>query len=283
VRSLALLGLVVGLLVVTAVVSPFATWAVTALVGRPFTFSRVYNRVFEVLLVVALVGLWRRLELGRPADIGLARRGWARELWIGLGVGLAGIAVALGLCAVAGALVPDLRYPPLKTLRKALLGAGAAGLIGIGEEALFRGVLLRRLGRDFGTAVGAIATTAIYAAVHALGHAKWRGPVDAWSGVAHTVALFAPLASAGPELIGLALLGALLAAVRLRSGSLWTAIGIHAAWVAAFRIGRLFFVIRLRPAWLVGSGWPPLVGGMAAWMGLAVMAVLILRRRRKAA
>jgi hypothetical protein len=77
--------------------------------------------------------------------------------------------------------------------------------------------------------------------------------------MAQTLQLFAPLtdATALPRLLGLALLGGLVVAARLRAGNLWLPIGIHAAFVAAFRVGRLFFVIHPGPAWLVVTGWPP--------------------------
>ena len=59
-------------------------------------------------------------------------------------------------------------------------------------------------------------------------------------------------------------------------------IGIHAAFVAAFRVGRLFFVLEPVP-WLVGAGWPPLVGGCGGWLAIAVTGGLVFRytRRRK--
>jgi len=281
VRSFALLGLVVGLLVVSAVASPWVTWWVSALFHKPFTLSRVYNRVFEVLLVVGLLLAWRRLELGGARDIGLARHDWAPQLSRGLAIGLIGVGIGLTVCWLCGGLVPDLRYAGLKTVRKVLLGVGAAVLIGVGEEALFRGVLLRRLMRDFGRIAGIATTTAIYAVVHIIGHVRRRGQVTPWSGVEHTLALFAPVARPEevPALLGLTLLGLLLVAARLRTGSLWTAIGIHAAWVAAFRVGRLLFHIRPDPTWLVGSGWPPLIGGATGAIALGVTAILLMRRR----
>lgn len=281
-RSLALLGLVVALLGVTALVSPWAAWAAEALLHRGDSFSRVYDRVFEVLLAVGLLAAWRRLDLGGAAELGLARRGWARELGAGLGIGLAGVGVGLALAAAGGGLAPDLRYPALKTLRKVLLGIGAAGAIGLGEEVLFRGVLLRRLVRDGGRALGVAATTAIYAAVHAIGRPRGQDALHAWSGVERTAALFAPLADASvlPSLAGLVALGLVLAAARLGRGSLWVPIGIHAAWVGVFRVGRLFFDVRPEPAWLVGPGWPPLVGGAAGLAGVAATALLLRRRGR---
>jgi membrane protease YdiL (CAAX protease family) len=282
VRSLALVGLVLAVLAFTAVASPWV-WHACTWAGWSFTFGRLYDRVFEILLVVALVVAWRRLGLGGPSEIGFQRQGWARKLGRGLLIGAVGLGVGLACCWAWGGLVPALRYPGLKTVRKAALGLLGAGAIGVGEEALFRGVLLRRLTRDAGIVVAVAVTTAIYAAVHAIRTGRTAGPVTAWSGVERTLALFAPLADAAalPTLAGLAGLGLVLALARLRGGSLWTPIGVHASWVAGFRVGRLFFVIRPEPAWLVGGGWPPLVGGVAGGVALAVTALLVLRFARR--
>src|SRR6266446_3474875 len=138
-----------------------------------------------------------------------------------------------------------------------------------------------RIATDAGDALAVLATTLVYAAVHVLRARSFAGPVHAWSGVAQTITLFAPLANGAalPQLLGLALLGWLLAVARLRSSALWLPIGIHAAWVATFRVGRLFFDLRPTPPWLVGTGWPPLVGGVAGWIAVGVAAALLARRR----
>ncbi|HJQ84321.1 MAG TPA: type II CAAX endopeptidase family protein [Candidatus Binatia bacterium] len=279
-KSLGLVGLVVAVLAATAIASPWVAWAL-AEAGRPYTFARVYDRVFEVLLVVGVLGCWRRLGLGRARDVGFRSSGWARDLGRGFAAGLVGLAVGLALAWLVGGAVPALRYPPGKTVWKALLGLGAAGLIGVGEEALFRGVLLRRFRRDAGPALGVAVTTLVYAAVHVIRTRGSDGPVHVWSGVEQTLRLFAPLASGAvlPQVAGLALLGALLAAARLRSGALWLPIGIHAAFVATFRVGRLFFALRPTPVWVMGPGWPPLIGGAAGWVAVAVAAAYALRRR----
>ena len=193
-RTLGLLGLVAAVLAVTALASPWVAWGAAAVVGRPFSFARVYDRVFEVLLVAGVLASWRRLDLGSATGIGFRRSAWARELGRGFAIGLVGLAVGLALATLLGGLVPALRFPPGKTLRKALLGAGAAVAIGVGEEALFRGVVLRRLRRDAGDALAVAATTLAYAAVHVIRARSFAGPVHAWSGVAQTITLFAPLA-----------------------------------------------------------------------------------------
>src|SRR5207244_1758484 len=218
---LGLLGLVAAVLALTALASPWAAWGAAAVMGRSFSFARVYDRVFEVLLVVGVLTSWRRLDLGSATGIGFRRQAWARELARGLAIGLTGLAVGLAVAALFGGLVPALRFPPGKTLRKALLGVAATVAITAGEETLFRGVVLRRIRRDAGDALAVVATTLAYAAVHVLRARSFAGPVHAWSGVAQTITLFAPLASGAalPQLLGLALLGWLLAVARLRSGA----------------------------------------------------------------
>jgi membrane protease YdiL (CAAX protease family) len=81
-------------------------------------------------------------------------------------------------------------------------------------------------------------------------------------------------------LVGLALFGLLLAWARLRSGGLWLPIGIHAGWVAVFRIGRLFFEMEPRPVWLVGPGWPPVIGGAAGAVAMLATWLLLRGSRR---
>lgn len=281
-RTLRLLGLVLGLLALTAVASPWITVWLNGL-GFEFKFSRVYNRVFEVLLLVAIVLGWRRLDLGNATQIGLRHPSWGPDLLRGLLIGVIGVGLGVAACWLGGAMVPELRYEPAKTLGKAIVGLAGAVIVGIGEEALFRGVLLRRFGADMGATRGVLLTTTIYAVVHALrpGGSKLAYPM---AGIDRTVGLFAPLVDpvVVPSIAGLFALGLVLAWARLRTGSVWIPIGIHAAYVAVFRVGRLVFDILKTPAWLIGPGWPPLIGGAAGWLAVAVTAALlaiVLRRR----
>ena len=284
-RTLRLLGLVAAVWVLAAVVSPWVAAALAA-GGWRLTFARLYDRVFELLLVAAVVIAWQRLDLGDARQLGLARPRWFAELGRGLGVGLAGLGAALLVCTLAGAVVPELRFAAAKTLRKAPLGLAAAIAIGMSEELLFRGVLLHRMARDVGRLGGVVLTALAYAAVHAIRTGAARGgPVTMWSGLERSAALVAPLLErdALPGVAGLVGLGLLLAVARLGTGSLWVSIGIHTAWVAVFRVGRLFFAMGHEPAWLVGRGWPPLVRGAAGWVAIAVTAGLLFSRRSKRA
>jgi membrane protease YdiL (CAAX protease family) len=140
-------------------------------------------------------------------------------------------------------------------------------------------LLLRRLSLDMGRTAGVAVRTGIYAAVHAIGKSETIARPTLAAGFERLRTLFAPLARrrALPMLLGLAAFGLLLTWARLRSGSLWLPIGIHAGWVAVFRVGRLFFDIQPWPAWLVGPGWPPVVGGAAGLV--AVLTTWLLLRR----
>lgn len=270
--SIRLLALTLGALGVATVGTP----AVGSLLGPGVPLARVYDRVFEVTLVVALVLAWRPLDLGDRTTLGFRAPRPGRALAQGIMAGVTGLGVALALCWALGALAPGLRYPPLKTMGKTALGLAAAVLVGVGEESLFRGVLLRRATLDFGRAPALVTITAIYAVVHAIrtgGADTLAGP---WAGWERTLGLFAPLGqpTSWPSIAGLCGLGGLLAWCRLRSGSLWFGIGIHAGWVAVFRVGRLFFALAPTPVWLTGPGWPPLIGGAAGWVALVVTAVV---------
>ncbi|MFN8543143.1 MAG: CPBP family intramembrane glutamic endopeptidase [Candidatus Binatia bacterium] len=279
-RSAGFLALLIGVLAVTSVASPGVAW----LIGEAHPFARVYDRVFEILLALGLAATWRRLDLGSPGAVGLTRAGAGRALGRGLVAGMAGLAVGLALAWAGGALVPALRYPPLKTAGKVMLGLGAALGIGVGEELLFRGLVFRRLERDAGRSAAVVVTTVAYAAVHAIRVGGGDVRAGPWAGIERTAGLFAPLAEAAtwPSVAGLAGLGLLLAMLRLRSGSLWCSIGVHAGWVAVFRVGRLAFDLRRVPAWLVGPGWPPLIGGLAGWLALGTTAWVAFRLVRVA-
>jgi len=283
-RTFALIGLVVLLLAITAVISPavaaspLIVWFVDA-VGSHLKFTRVYNRVFEILLVVALVVTWRRLDLGSLAVVGLRDRRWLQNFGRGVLIGSAGLTIALLLAWMAGGVVPRLRYDTaIKTVSKTVKGLFSAVAVGTFEEVLFRGVLLRRLSLDAGRVAGVALTTAIYAMVHVL-----RGgddlAISPTAGIERTLGLFAPVADPALTLtmVGLAGLGLVLAWARLSSGSLWLAIGIHTAWVAVFRVGRGFIHIRDEPSWVVGTGWPPLIGGATGFVAVLITGALLWR------
>src|SRR5262249_58962025 len=121
---------------------------------------------------------WQPFDLGDARQIGLRRRSWAHDLRRGLLVGTAGIAVGLFASWLGGALVPRLRYDWAKTVGQATAGLLGAVIVAVGEEALFRGVLLRRLSADADRACGVVLDTAVSAVEHGLRHGRAGDPTS---------------------------------------------------------------------------------------------------------
>jgi len=163
--------------------------------------------LFSALLAAAIVSTWARLS-ARDVGFGVANAGAGRSFTIGAGLGVslltAVVLVLMGLGRI------HLSPFNLQGLEFPLWFAGFAimfGLVGLYEELAMRGPLLTLLGQAFGFWPAATATSLIFMSLH--------------------------MANKGETPIGLAnvfLVGMLLAWTRRRTGSLWLAIGFHAAW-----------------------------------------------------
>jgi hypothetical protein len=88
--------------------------------------------------------------------------------------------------------------------------------------------------------------------------------------------LSAPL-SALPTLIGLFLLGVVLAEAFILTGTVWFSVGLHAGFVIGAKLWpKLMVTHHGLPGWLAGWGRQPLISGAAAWV-LALAVLLLLR------
>lgn len=195
-------------------------------------FSRYVDRLRMVLTLVVVA--WLLTRWGFWGRFGFRGFRWRREaLWLALGVG------TLALVPLAQYLGPqplELRSEHLlAALPGLLLGAAVTALlIGILEEALFRGFLFRL----FATATGTVSAVLLSALVYALVHFKsvdWprEAPVDTAAGleVAARMAAAAFLTVEVAELLSLFLAGVLLAILFLKTGTLWPCAALHAGWV----------------------------------------------------
>lgn len=236
---------------------------------------RVMNRAAMLIALIGLIYLTRRLGLSDRAALGygLPRAQFLRQLAIGWVCG-ALLMIPLALLLL-GLEVRELRAE-LDESWVALFATGlVSGLVvAFIEETFFRGVLFTAVMRTSGAVAAALAPSLLYAALHFLG-GKLRVPPDEVSWI-HGFAVLAKLFERYTDPLvfidsfaALAMLGMLLALVRLRTGAIAACIGLHAAGVCAIAILRGATMVNPADAQagLVGSydgviGWAALI-----WFG----------------
>lgn len=249
--------------------------------------GRYFNRSLMLGALVFLWPLWLRVRaIGRIRDA-MPVRTWADVGWkAGLGHGAVGILLAAGLLGLlglgllwGGAFVPVEDGPSLgKTLRRSLFPAVGASVV---EEWLFRGVLLGlwlRVSRPWAACAG---TSLVFAFVHFLEPPPGVELADprAWHAGFELVGMIlrhflSPLFIAG-ELLTLFAVGMALGWARLRTGSLWLPVGMHAGWIFAYKCFNMHHSVVeghwLRP-WLVGDslrvGLLPVITVATTWLVL---------------
>lgn len=286
-RSFALfVALLAGALLVGAALTYPAWWLVSLISIEPV--HRVMNRVAMLIALIGLVVLTRRLGLSNKEAMGygLPRRRFLTQL----GIGFAG-GVALMLPLTGLLLGLDIREVK-PGFDGAWLGLIAGGIltgvtVAFIEETFFRGVLFTAVARTSSAAAAVIAPSLLYASLHFLG-GKLRVPADQVSwvhGFEVLSKLFerytAPLTFAD-SFFALAMLGALFALIRLRTGAIAGCIGLHAAGVAFIAVLREATVVNpsAEYAELVGSydgviGWAALI-----WFAVIAVVFVTFARRR---
>ena len=167
---------------------------------------------------------------------------------------------------------------PSVLIPKYFLSAIAIAFI---EEAFFRAFLLGGMSGDFGNRVALIASAAIYAVAHlvrspARFYVTGYEPAAGLITLAHSIDQFTDPAIAIPTLIGLFLLGIVLGAAYILTGSVYFSIGLHCGFVLGAKLWPKIILNRaMLPWWIAGGGSIPLIGGAAAWaIAIAVLAML---------
>ena len=264
-------------LAAAVVLAPFVAVAVAQL-GFHFPFPRIFDRVVMIALALVLILGAQNLRL-----VPLLRAGFAKPL-ANFAITARGLLVALGVMLVLF-LVASLMEgfpspgPAARLLPKYVLSAAVIALL---EEAFFRAFLFRGMEGDFGTTGALIVSSAIYALAHLmLAPARFYATtLDLTAGVRTLGLSFSQLSaplSALPTMIGLFLLGVVLAEAFILTGTVWFSVGLHAGFVIGAKLWpKMMVTSRGLPGWLAGWGRQPLISGAAAWV--AALAVLLLMR-----
>ena len=264
--------------------------------GTPSTYDmgRVARRLLTLTALVLLFLFRKRLRIVDLATVGLRRGvGYARELALGTALGLGSFALLLTVLTLLGAwrLESDSK-PVLVVLAKSVLSGAVLGLV---EEILFRGFLLKKLAMSLGSGWAIFWSSAFYSILHFF---RAKVPVavgfDPLVGIKTVGSFFAPVAaepaillnsarwddSILPGAVGFFLVGVVLGYAFVRTKRLYLSIGIHAGWVFVLKFDRVFIghsTHGLR--WLYGG--KHVVTGVMGWLFLlAFWALLAWMLRR---
>ncbi|PTY00043.1 hypothetical protein DB346_17750 [Verrucomicrobia bacterium LW23] len=211
-------------------------------------FSRFCSRALLVAAVLSFGPvLWRqwRLSQAEAEAAGEAKSGGWKGPALALAAGfLFGIASLVLLCA--GHIWTGERVWSGGLLVRTTLSALATGwAVSVAEELVFRGGLQLLMMRVCGNVAGVILTAFIFATAHFLkpeGFAPDGLSVPWHAGFQALGWAFAPVLD--PETYGTAyiaylLVGLILGGVAWGTGNLWAAIGLHAGWVFALKVGSI--------------------------------------------
>lgn len=263
-----------GFLITTAlrVLYVLLHWASPNLRYADFIENVIYR--FE-LLATALVAAYLCLKLleGLPwRALGLTFHAhWIRDLLIGSLIGIASLALGVGVAFIGGGLRFNLNWDDLiYGVTRSLLSSGTLFMIAaLAEEAIFRGYPLQTLTRAGLAWMGVLLTSLPFAFSHLLN----------------------PNVVPGVTFANTALAGIWLAVAYLRTRSLWFPLGVHWGWnwalgsLFGLPVSGLHLVSRplfeptdSGPAWLTGGSYG-LEGGVAGTIALLLSTLFIWRIR----
>jgi uncharacterized protein len=261
VRVLLFVILVVGF---SATLGTLAALAGLITPSGDLTKSLFYSELTKAIGTLLAAWVMSRLEGRKLGEYGLPwRSGQGKFSLTGAVFGIAEISAIIAVLAASG----YYSFGPLEVhgaslLKWALFWAALFVIVGLFEEFAFRGYIQFALTKGFGFWTATIVTSLIFGLVHL------ANPGESWPGIAGVMAV-----------------GLFWCFTLRRTGSLWFAFGMH----AAFDFGETFLfsvpdsgvifpghlssaVIHNGPAWLVGGS----AGPEASVLDFAVLAIFFL-------
>lgn len=282
-----LLIFLVSVLALTSILSPWfalaADWVSGQLPGvERFPFSRIFNRTFMFSGIVLFFLCRRLLRIGSLAQLGfVSLRQGGSDLLRGWGLAVGSLAALLLAMWVAEVFELYFRLSLSRSLSRffsALLSGVFAGSL---EEIFFRGILFKGLLQNGNPIRAFVLSSLFYSALHFVkpGEAYFVDGVEPLAGFRHLFFTFTPFSeplNILPGIFGLFLLGMVLSYAFLRTGNLYLSIGLHAGWIFGLKTVRVFGdYTRDDLGWLFGSADPKIVSGVAAWIGIISVLLLV--------
>jgi membrane protease YdiL (CAAX protease family) len=282
-----LLIFLVSVLALTSLLSPWfaiaADWVSGQLPGvERFPFSRIFNRTFMFSGIVLFFLCRRLLRIGNLAQLGfVSLRQGGGDLLRGWSLAVGSLAALLLAMSLAQIFEPYFRLSLARSLSRsfsALLSGVVAGSL---EEVFFRGILFKGLLQNGKLFRAFVLSSLFYSALHFVkpGEDYFVDGVEPLAGFRHLFFTFTPFSeplNILPGMFGLFLLGIVLSYAFLRTGNLYLSIGLHAGWIFGLKTVRVFGdYTRDDLGWLFGSTDPKIVSGVAAWIGIISVLLLV--------
>jgi membrane protease YdiL (CAAX protease family) len=282
-----LLLFLVSVLALTSILSPWfaiaADWVSGQLPGvERYPFSRIFNRTFMFSGIVLFFLCRRLLRIGNFAQLGfVSLRQGGGDLLRGWSLAVGSLAALLLAMSLAQVFEPYFRLSLARSLSRsfsALLSGVFAGSL---EEVFFRGILFKGLLQNGKLFRAFVLSSLFYSALHFVkpGEAYFVDGVEPLAGFRHLFFTFTPFSeplNILPGMFGLFLLGIVLSYAFLRTGNLYLSIGLHAGWIFGLKTVRVFGdYTRDDLGWLFGSTDPKIVSGVAAWIGIVSVLLLV--------
>jgi uncharacterized protein len=274
-------------LALTSILSPWFAlgvgWLVDHLPGlEHYPFSRIFNRTFMISGMVLFFICRRLLKIGKLSELGLVTLGQGgSDLLRGWTLAVTSMAALLLAMSVAQVFEPTFRLSFSRSLSRCFSAFLSGVFSGTLEEIFFRGILFKGLLQG-GTLFRAFVLSSLfYAALHFVspGEAYFVNGLEPMAGFRHLFYTFTPFLeplNVLPGMFGLFLLGIVLSYAFLRTGNLYLPIGLHAGWIFSLKSMRVFGdYIRENLGWLFGSTDPKIVSGVATWIGLISVLLLV--------
>ena len=200
-------------------------------------FHRYYNRCLMLLGLSGLWVLWRVTRIQSWEELGWVRPTGNKSILVsGLLIGLASFTAAAALALIFDAREFRTDLQSAAWVNHWINTLGAAVLVGIIEETLFRGMLFGLLKRDMNWRVAALISAIIFASVHFIDQKPAINEIT-WTSGFTELPKFAHDFSNDPYwpayYINLILAGLILAGMLQKTGNIYCSIGIHAGWIIA--------------------------------------------------
>ena len=268
-------------LLLTVVVSPWAAFLADSLMESRPSFAHVFGRLFMVLGAALFFFCRPLLKIESLSQLGLKPAPqWHCDFARGALTAVASVIIVGALMSALDVFTPFFRLSISVALERSAKALLTALTVGVLEEIFFRGVIFKGLLEDLRPPAAFALSSLFYSAIHFIKPAEEfsLAGIDPWAGARYLAGAFKPFLDPAllPGLLGLFLIGMVLAYAFFRTGSLYLSMGLHAGWVFGLKTIRVYGDFRREDlGWLFGSSEPKLVSGVTVWIVILAVGVAV--------